>query len=95
MAAVALIVIEVETRSRGMPSKQHLHVLEAVDGDAHPAHLAHGVGVVRVVADLGGQVEGHGEAGGAPARADSGSAGSTRAAVPKPAYWRMVQSRPR
>ena len=45
--------------------EQGLHVLEAVDGDADPAHLAERLRVVGVVADLGGQVEGHGEPGGA------------------------------
>ena len=48
--------------------EKRLHVLQAVDGDAHPAHFAPGKGVVRVVADLGGQVEGHGEAGGSLAQ---------------------------
>ena len=63
MAAVALMVIEVETRSSGMPSKSSSMSSRLSIGHAHPAHLAEGVGVVGVVADLGGQVEGHREPG--------------------------------
>ena len=45
--------------------EQAAHVGDGVDGDADPADLAAGHRVVGVEADLGGQVEGHGEAGGA------------------------------
>ena len=45
------------------PVEEDLHVLEAVDGHAHAADLAHGLGIVGVVADLGREVEGDGEAG--------------------------------
>ena len=38
--AGALIVIDVETSSSGMPSKSELHVGERVDRDAGPPHLA-------------------------------------------------------
>ena len=38
--------------------EQDLHVLERVDRHTHLADLAVGHGIVRVVADLGGQVEG-------------------------------------
>ena len=44
--------------------KEALHVLDGVDGDADFADFAEGHGRVGVVADLGGQVEGDGEAGG-------------------------------
>jgi hypothetical protein len=44
--------------------EEALHVLERVDGDADAADLAEREGRVRVVADLGGEVEGHREAGG-------------------------------
>ena len=40
-----------------------LHVAQGVDGDAHLPHLAQGLRVVGVVAELGGQVEGDAEAG--------------------------------
>ena len=63
MAAVALMVIEVETLPSGMPSKSTLHVVERVDGHADLAHLAAGAGCVGVVAHLRGQIEGDGEAG--------------------------------
>ena len=43
--------------------EQRLHVLQAAYRDAHLAHLALGQGVVGVVADLRGQVEGDGEPG--------------------------------
>ena len=43
--------------------EQRPHVVDAVDGDADPSDLAAGRRGVRVVADLGGQVEGDGEAG--------------------------------
>ena len=45
------------------PVEEGLHVLEAVDGHTHAADLARRVRIVGVVADLRGQVEGHGEAG--------------------------------
>ena len=64
-------------------------------GDADPADLARGVRVVGVVADLGRQVEGDGEARGAALEQVAVARGWTPAAVPKPAYWRIVQSRSR
>ena len=45
--------------------KEALHVLDGVDGDADLADFAEGHGVVGVIADLGGEIEGDGEAGGA------------------------------
>ena len=39
--------------------KQQLHVGDAVDGDANTPDLAHDHRIVRVVAHLSGQVEGH------------------------------------
>ncbi len=58
----------VDRHRRGDPVErdaveERLHVLEAVDRDPHLAHLAERVRVVGVVADLRGQVEGHGEPG--------------------------------
>ena len=43
--------------------EERLHVAQGADGDAHLPHLALHHGIVGVVADLGGQVEGDGEAG--------------------------------
>ncbi len=54
-----MIVIEVETWSSGIRSKQDPHVLDRVDGDADAADLAEAERVVGVAADLGRQVEGH------------------------------------
>ena len=48
---------------QGYAVKQDLHVLERVDRDTDLADLAVGHGVVRVIADLGGQVEGDREPG--------------------------------
>ena len=60
---MALMVIEVVTFSSGMSFNRSLHVGERGDGDADLADLARGHRVVGVVADLGRQVEGDGEAG--------------------------------
>ena len=57
MMAVALIVIEIETRSSGMPSTSCRHVLDGVDGDAYPADLTGRQLVIRVVAHLRRQIE--------------------------------------
>ena len=61
MEAVALMVIEVETRSSGMASNSAAmsSTLEIATPDL--ADLAAGHRVVGVVAHLGGQVEGHAE----------------------------------
>ena len=75
--AGALIVIEVETSSSGIPSSRTLHVLDRVDRDAGPADLAGRDRVVRVVAELRRQVERDREAGLAARRAGSGSARSS------------------
>ena len=48
---------------QGDALEEALHVGQGVDGHPHLAHLALGQGVVRVIADLGGQVEGHRQAG--------------------------------
>ena len=45
------------------PLEEPLHVLQARDGNPHPADFARCQGIVGVVADLGGQIEGHREAG--------------------------------
>ena len=45
--------------------KEALHVFDGVDGDADLADFADGHGIVGVVADLGGEIEGHREARGA------------------------------
>ena len=47
---------------QGYPLQEDLHIPQAADGDPHLAHLAAGQGVVGVVPDLGGQIEGDGEA---------------------------------
>ena len=93
--AVALMVIEVDTRSSGMPSNSSRHVLDRVDGDADPPDFTGRQRVVRVVADLRRQVEGDAEAHHALREQVAIACGSTRAAVAKPAYCRIVQGRPR
>ena len=57
MIAVALIVIDVDTRSSGMPSKSV--AMSSIESIATPTRpdLAGGQRMVRVVADLGRQVE--------------------------------------
>ncbi len=44
-------------------AKQQRHVIQGGDGDADLADFAGGDGVVGIVADLGGEIEGDGEAG--------------------------------
>ena len=61
----ALIVIEVETLSSGMPSNSSAHVVDRVDRDADLADLAVRDRRVGVVAHLGRQVEGDRQAAGA------------------------------
>ncbi len=63
MIAVELIVIDVDTRSSGMPSNSSAMSSMAVDRDADPSDFALGQRMVRVVAHLGRQVEGDAEAG--------------------------------
>ena len=60
---MALIVIEVVTSPSGRSVEQGLHVLDRADGHADPADLPGGLRRVRVVAHLGGQVEGDRQAG--------------------------------
>ena len=55
--------------------EEDLHVLQGVDGDAAPADLARGQGVVGVVAHEGGQVEGDRQPGLAAAPGGTCSAG--------------------
>ena len=62
MIAVALIVIDVETRSSGMPSKSVGHVLDRVDRDADAADFAGRERMVGVVAHLRRQIEGDAQA---------------------------------
>ena len=63
MAAVALMVIEVETLPSGMPlSSVSMSPSESMATPTLP-DLAAGARVVGVAAHLGGQVEGHREAG--------------------------------
>ncbi len=63
MIAVALIVIEVVTWSRGIPVEEDLHVFERRDRDALAPDLAQTHRVVRVVPHQGRHVEGGGEPG--------------------------------
>ena len=58
MAAGELIVMLVETLSRGMPCQQHLHVFEGRYRHAALTELTQGFGGVGVVAHQGGQVVG-------------------------------------
>ena len=62
IAAVPLMVHDVEIWSRGMSLEEDLGVGQRVEGDADPADLLLDVGVVGVVADLGRQVGGHRQA---------------------------------
>ena len=62
MIAVALIVIDVDTRSSGIPSKSSVHVLDRVDRDADAADFARGHRMVGVVAHLRRQIERHAQA---------------------------------
>ena len=55
---MALMVIEVVTLSSGQTGQQQAHVGHRVDGHPDLAHLALRARMVRVVAHLGGQVEG-------------------------------------
>ena len=57
MIAVALIVIDVDTRSSGMPSKSVRHVLDRINRHADAPDFAGGKRVVRVVANLRRQIE--------------------------------------
>ena len=41
--------------------EKHFHIFDRIDGYAGFAHVAHDPGVVRIVAAVGGQVEGHGK----------------------------------
>ena len=95
VAAVALIVIDVDTRVERDAVEQHVHVLDRVDRDADAADFAERARRIGVDAHLRRQVERDARAPSAPRRADGGSARSSRRAVPKPAYWRIVHSRPR
>ena len=61
IAAVALMVIEVETWSSGISRNSSRQVVDRVDRDADPAHLALRHRVVGVVAHLRRQIERGGE----------------------------------
>ena len=63
VAAVALMVIEVDTLSSGRPSSSRRMSLEGGDGHPGAPHLALGQRVIRVAPHLGGQIEGHRQAG--------------------------------
>ena len=60
--AAELIVIDVLTEPRSIPSKSDLHVGQGVDRHAGPAHLALGQRVVGVPPEKGRHVEGGREA---------------------------------
>ena len=94
IAAGALIVIEVVTLSSGIPANSVDHVVEGVDRHPLDADLAERAGVVGVEAHESRHVERGREAGLAVveqvAEALVGLGG-----LPKPANWRIVQSRPR
>jgi len=64
-AAGALIVIDVDTSSSGIPSKTVSKSSKGVDSDARTPHLALGHRRVGVVPHLGREVERHREPGGA------------------------------
>ena len=95
VAAVALMVIEVNTSPSGMPFIRTLHVLNRVDRHPDPAHFA---GRQRVSESRPIWV-GRSKATDnptAPLRpANTGTAEFDSAAVPNPAYWRIVHSRAR
>ena len=93
--AVALIVIDVETRSSGMPVEQLRHVLDRVDRDADAADFARGQRMVGVVAHLRRQVERDAQAADALREQVAVALRSTPRRCRSPAYCRIVQSRPR
>ena len=94
VAAVALIVIDVDTVSSGMLGEQRVHVVDGVDRDAHAPDFAERARRIGVEAHLRREIERDGEP-----RLSRGEQRRKRAfvsvAVPKPAYWRIVHSRPR
>ena len=68
---IELAVVRIwATLSRGHAVEQLDHVGQAVDGHAHPSHLAMGQGVIGVQAQLGGEVQRHREPGLAAERND-------------------------
>ena len=74
-------------------SSAHVHSSEEIATPTLP-DLALGARVIGVVAHLRGQVEGARQPGLAGARRNL-KRSFVASAVPKPAYWRIVQSRPR
>ena len=74
--------------------EQLRHVVDRVDGDADAADLAGGERVIGVVAHLRRQIEGDAQAADA-LREQVPIPRFDSAAVPNPAYCRIVQSRPR
>ena len=77
------------------PVEERRHVVDRIDRDADAPDFAGGERVIRVVADLRRQIEGDAQPVDALAPGGSGSARSTASAVAKPAYCRIVHSRPR
>ena len=91
---MALIVIEVETLVERDLAEERRQVVHRVDGDADPSYLALRHRMVGVVAHLGRQVE-RGRESALPGGQELAEAARwSPRAVPNPAYWRMVQSRP-
>ena len=92
---MALIVIDVLTVAERQAVEEHLHVGERADRHADPADLALGLRArrSRSPSASAGRRRPTGRSG--PARAGSGSGGWCPRRVAKPAYWRIVQSRPR
>ena len=94
IAAVELMVIDVEIFVQIDAIEQALHVGDGIDCHSHAPDLADRQRMVRIHTHLRGKVEGHGQAGGALSQQVPGALVDS-SALPMPAYWRMVHSRPR
>ena len=95
MIAVALIVIDVETRSSGMPSNSvAMSSIESIATPTRPTSPG-GERMVRVVAHLRRQIEGDAQAADALREQIAVARDSIPRRVANPAYCRIVHSRPR
>ena len=93
--AVELMVIDVDTRSSGIPSNSSaMSSMESMATPTRPTSPAAST-VIGVVAHLGGQIERHAESRDPVLEQLPDTARFDSVAVPKPAYWRIVHRRPR
>ncbi len=90
------IGVDGQTRAdavEGDALKSDFKVAQGIHGHAHAAHFALGLGVVRVQAHLGGQVEGDVEPGLPVVEIMYLKRWLVSSGVPKPVYCRVVQAR--